>query len=85
MNVAKQLEGCCQTTTDTHSRCNRMVICSGCKQTLKYFTSRSEFERYAKFCRTRGRQIQVFDTEDVIVVRFGQFDGITSTSPNLRH
>jgi hypothetical protein len=62
---------CCVETMRIHAANNPMMVCNICKQLIKCFTDESAYQRYIRFCQSRGRKVLegVYNQYRVVIFR----------------
>ena len=68
-----ELNDCCKNTIRLHAANNPMMVCSDCKQIIKYFDDNKAFRNYQRFCASQHRKIWQPNSNRLIVV-FRSYD-----------
>ena len=68
------LAACCVRTIHIHSRHNRMMVCSDCKQVIKCFTEEQPLRNYLRFCASRARKVTTGTVEGMSIVAYSSYD-----------
>jgi hypothetical protein len=63
-----QLNECCKQTIDMHAANNPMMVCSDCKQIIKYFNDDRAYRNYQVFCASRHRRILATDYKGLRII-----------------
>ncbi len=61
---------CCRNTIGVHAQYNPMMVCNECHQIIKCFDDENSYNKYLKFCETKGRPVAVGRAGDYFVVSF---------------
>lgn len=69
-----ELNDCCKKTIRLHAANNPMMVCSECKQIIKYFEDQKAFRNYQRFCASRHRKILATEFESRLIVVFRSYD-----------